>query len=409
MIRIIQKIKPGGLTAMLFLFASLTASAQLKSFAYRTDVQQIDSSGVYRIVLKPELIAKSRAGLADIRLVDNSGKTQAYALSGTVPAGEADKFIVFPEVKTNTTTDTATVFVAENKNRLNVSELYLKLKKTDVYRAVALSGSDDLVKWFAIEENIPLKQAGAGNETDYEQPVDLPTSDYRYFKIEISGKSKTPVNVLQAGIYTANLNKPVYTALPPLKFSSKDTGKISSIYLDLNEAYQINKLHFTIVSPKYYDRRIRVYAIDKKSAGGEFELADTMLSSSGSQDVLISAKTTRLRVEIYNKDDNPLKIKSIAALQLKQFLVCYLETGHNYHLLTGNTSATKDDYDLSFLNGRVYNQLPGIGHSAVYDNPERSTIRPLIEKNYSLWLWAVIIVALLLLSFLTLKMVREIK
>lgn len=387
------------------------AKAQITKYKYKADVQKIDSGGVYRIELSPALIAKSYDGSGDIRISDEKGKNIAVVLSSKLSLNSPDSFIVFPEVTPEQVTDTAVFYTTENKNTLDISQLWLKLKKTDVNRTVNLMGSDDLKSWFAIKEDIPLEQAGAGQGTDYQQSLTFPTSNYRYFRVQIISRSKVPVKILQAGIYTVSLNKPVFNELPAVGIRSVDTNRKSRVFIDLHQPYQVNKLHFNISGPKYFNRRIVVYAMNKK--GGRVEnadiLADTILTSSGTQDITLSVKAKKLRVDIYNGDDNPLVITSVNAYQVKLYAICYLESGHKYSIYTGNPSAKAADYDLSFLNDRAYNQLPGITHGPVYNNGAYAILPIPNKSDHSILLWSSLILVLLILSFLTLKMVREIK
>lgn len=398
----------------LFLLAALIfvmcpyGRAQIKAFRYKANVQKVDSSGVYRIELRPGLIAKSNESLSDIRLVDNTGKNVAFILSTRLVLNNPDSFIIFPEVNAGNVTDTAVVYIAENKNALNISQLWLRLKKAAVNRTVNLSGSDDLKNWFAIKEDIPLEQAGEGNQSDYQQSLTFPTSNYRYFKVQVNGKNKIPVKILQAGIYTTSLNKPVFASLPPLHYSTSHSGKKTKVLITFNQAFLVNKLHFNIARPKFYNRRISVYAVKARNA--DEKLTDTVLNSSGSQDVILSAKEKQIGINIYNGDDNHLMIKNITAFQTKIYAICYLEGGKSYKLLTGNHDAKTADYDLSFLNNRAYNQLPGITHSDMYNNPAYIILpHPDKHDDNSIWLWTALILGLLILSFLTFRMVREIK
>jgi len=216
--------------------------------------------------------------------------------------------------------------------------------------------------------------------------------------------------MLQAGVYAASLNKPVFAVLPAVKINSVDNNKISRVFINLHAPYQVNKLHFNISGPRYFNRRVVVYAMNK---AGNFEnanvLADTVLASAASQDVLLSVKTSKLRVDIYNGDDNPLTITSVDAYQLKLYAVCYLESGHKYSIYTGNPGAKEANYDLSFLNNRAYNQLPGISHGRVYNNGAYAILPVPNKSDHSILLWSILILVLMILSFLTLKMVRELK
>lgn len=405
MMRKNQKVKIICLITTLFILKCIPIWAQ-GSFKYKADIQKIDTNGIYKIELKHDLVAKSKDDLSDVRLLDNKGKFVAYALSTNLSVDNLERFVQFPEVIGSDGTDTAVVYIADNKNRLNISQLWLRLKNTSVNRSVNLSGSDDLKKWFAIKEDITLEGAGSGNDPEYEQLLNFPSSNFRYFKIQVNGKHKVSVKIVGSGIYIRTLNGPEFTTLPPVKFSSKDSNKVSHVFIHFDEPYRVNKIHLILSSPKYYNRRISVYNIRNKAAEW---LGDSTISSPGSQDIVLSAKTAQIRVDISNGDDNPLDIKDIVAYQQKQYLITYLESGKDYYILEGDLSAPEVSYDLSFLKYKPYNQLPVISHFAVYKNPSFRVVHRANKPDHTLLIWVAIVIVLILLSFLTWKMVGEIK
>jgi len=402
--RINQKCKL--IFTILCTFGMLQAWSQ-GTYRYKADVAKIDSSGVYKVELKPGFLSKSISkNLYDIRIADESGKFVAY----TIVSNPSDKarpvFVDFPEVKQNPNNDTVTYYIAENKDKIKVNQLWLKLKNTAVNRLADISGSDDQQHWFAIKENIQLQDAGTGNDADYEQMLSFPISDYHYFKIRIGNKSKDFVKITKSGIYLDNAAENLqYIQLPPAGLTNKTANKQTRYYIDLNGNYIINSLKIDVSSPKYYNRHITIYDIGNK---GEEMLYDDSISSSATKAITFSAKTDKLRIDIANGDDNPLVIKNISAFQLQDFAVCYLEKGHNYYLLAGDTAANEVSYDLSFVHSKPMSQFPVIGHSDVYKNPAYSTSKAAVKGRFTLLLWVVIGAVLILLSLLTWKMVKEI-
>jgi len=404
MMRINQKCKL--IFTILCTFGMLQAWSQ-GTYRYKADVAKIDSSGVYKVELKPGFLSKSISkNLYDIRIADESGKFVAY----TIVSNPSDKarpvFVDFPEVKQNPNNDTVTYYIAENKDKIKVNQLWLKLKNTAVNRLADISGSDDQQHWFAIKENIQLQDAGTGNDADYEQMLSFPISDYHYFKIRIGNKSKDFVKITKSGIYLDNAAENLqYIQLPPAGLTNKTANKQMRYYIDLNGNYIINSLKIDVSSPKYYNQHITIYDIGNK---GEEMLYDDSISSSATKAITFSAKTDKLRIDIANGDDNPLVIKNISAFQLQDFAVCYLEKGHNYYLLAGDTAANEVSYDLSFVHSKPMSQFPVIGHSDVYKNPAYSTSKAAVKGRFTLLLWVVIGAVLILLSLLTWKMVKEI-
>jgi hypothetical protein len=396
-----RKVKGVFLLLIVFCLATATAWSQ-NTYRYKADLQKIDSSGVYKIKLGPGLVAKCNEKLSDIRLVDQNGKFAAYALSKNVFIDNPEHFIEFPEVKSDAGSDTAVVYIAENKAGLKINLLGIRLKNTDVRRSLILSGSGDLKKWFAIKEDIPLEAAGSGNKTDYDQLLSIPSSNYQYFKIQVNCKNKAPVKIIRIGTYVNELTGDEFALIPPVKFNSKDTNKISHVYIHFDEPYLINKLNMVVSAPNYYERQISIC----NNESGQ-KLCDTTIDFRG-HDIYLSAKTSQLRIDISNSDDVPLTIKSIQAFQQEQYLISYLEAGHNYSVLSGDPSPKQAIYDLSFLKYKSYNRLPVVSHSAVYKNPIYVAPKPVAKNNFTLLLWIAIIAVLILLSFLTWRMVREI-
>jgi len=377
---------------------------QGKEFEYRAAIQKIDTSDVYKIELQPTLIAKcTEKGLYDIRLIDNHGKYVAYTISNGISSENQSDYIDFPATMPKSTSDT--VYIAENVKHLNISQLWLKLRNTIVDRSINLEGSDNGKQWFAIKENINLQPARYEDKLDYEQMLTFPESNYRYFKIQITGKNKVPVKIVSSGVYVNRSANTEYSQLPPAKFSIKNKEKVTSIFVQFDQPYLINKLHLEITAPKFYRRKATVYDQDAKDA---ILTEDVLLGSSGTQDIPVSAKTRRVRIDIANGDDNPLTIKSVSAWQQKLFAVSYLEKGKDYHILAGDSSAQEVSYDLTFFDAKPLSAMRIINHSEIEKNPAYATAQPVVKRNFTLLLWIAIVTVLILLSFLTWKMVSEI-
>ncbi|MDP9081300.1 MAG: DUF3999 domain-containing protein [Bacteroidota bacterium] len=402
MMRISQRNKVGFLLTALCT-TGLFASAQ-KIFKYKADLQKVDSSGFYRIGFRPGFVAKSNPGLTDIRITDARGNFVSYITPDNLPRTNNEKFIVFPEIKLSK--DTGTAFIIESKEKLPVNRLWLKLKNTAVRRTVNLSGSDDLQRWFAIEEEIPLQEAALDNDGSYLQSLSFPASNYHYLKVLVNDKNKAPVKFLEAGIYTeqAVLNR--YFPIPNVKFAQRDSNKTTRVTIQFDDNYLVNMLRLTIAGPKYYKRDITVYAIDKQ--GGQL-ISNTELNSGKNGALLMAAKTNKIELQIDNGDNLPLDIKEVEAMQSDQFIAAYLEKGQSYKLYTGNINAVQPVYDLKFFADSIHGHLPEISHGPLIKKTTFET--PAVQtqtRDHTIAIWVIIVGALLMLSLLTLRMMREI-
>jgi hypothetical protein len=399
-----QKNKTGFLLAALCAMA-FCASAQ-NTFKYQASLHRVDSGGFYKISLLPDFVAKSNAGLTDIRLMDQKGHFVPYITADNLPRTDNEQFIVFPEVTIKTKIDTGTTFIIESKEKAPVNKLWLKLKSTAVKRSVNLSGSDDLQRWFAIEEDIPLQEAVLDNDGSYLQSISFPASNYHYLKLLVNDKNKVPVKFLQAGIYTEQSVANRYFPIPNTKFVKKDTNKVTYINIQLHDDYLVNQLDLNISGPKYYKRDVSVYQIDKQ---GKHLITNAELNSGKKGALLITAKTTKLELQIENSDNLPLDIDGVTVSQADQFITAYLESGQSYKILTGDKNAVAPVYDLKFFADSIHNHIPEVTHDQVTKNIVFET--PGIKAprhDYTIVVWIAIVIALVLLTLLTLKMTKEV-
>jgi len=402
MMKLSQKNKALFLWAMLSV-VTLAASAQ-KNFKYQAALPKIDSGGFYKIALQPAFIAKSNAQLTDIRIVNGKGNFVPYITAGNLPHPDNEKFIVFPEVVSKK--DTGSTFIVESKEKAPVNRLWLKLKSTAVQRTINLSGSDDLQRWFAIEENIPLQQAVLDNDGSYLQSIAFPASNYRYLKLLVNDKNKAPVKFLEAGIFTEQSVASFYSPISGSQFSKVDSNKTSVVTIRLNNNYLVNRVDLTIAGPKYYKRDVAIYQIDKQ---GRQLAGNAELNSAKKPILFINAKTNNLQLEIDNGDNTPLDIKDVTLAQADQSITAYLEAGQSYRLLTGDANSMAQVYDLKFFVDSIQNKVPEINHGEVKYNAAFGTPTPKAPRHdYTMVIWIVIISALLLLTLLTIKMAKEV-
>ncbi|MDR3695665.1 DUF3999 family protein [Mucilaginibacter sp.] len=398
-----QKIKAGIFFTGLFL-ALFSASAQ-NTFKYAAAIPKTDSAGFYKISLQPAFVAKSNPDFSDIRLIDQKGHFVPYITADNLPQPANEKFVVFPRLAVASKTDTGTSYIIENTASLPVSMLWVKLRNTAVKRTVNLSGSDDLKRWFAIEEDVPLQQAGLNSGGAYSQSLSFPASNYRYLKLLVNDKNKTPLKFMEAGIYTEQSVSKSYFPVPGVRVSQQDSNNVTYIRIRLNDKYLINRINLEITAPKYYKRDIAVYQIDGQQRS---LVSNAEIYSGKSNSLLFAAKADELELQIDNGDNLPLIIKNVEVFQADQFIVTYLDAGQSYQLLTGDKKATAPDYDLKFFIDSIHQRIPEISPVAVVKNTAYQLHLPVVKKDNSMILWLSIIAALLLLSLLTWKMVTEV-
>ena len=393
---------------LLFVLAGccvLSAANGQRTFKYQAAIKMVDSAGFYKIELPATLIAKSKGDLSDIRLADTKGAFIPFITGGSLPQPKGQRFLTFAQVNFHPEPDTGTTFTIDCKGSTPVNNLWLKLNNTAVQRTVNLSGSDDLKKWFAIEEDVPLQTAVASDQGTYLQSLSFPASSYRYLKLLVNDKHKAPIDILAAGVYEENKpQQAVYETLPAGLFTAKNSDRLTYVSIRLKDSYLVNLIRLKIAGPRYYLRDAAVYS------GGRSRglICSTQILSAGQQQISLSAKESQLQLQIYNGDNPPLKITGIELLQAPQFITAYLEPNKHYQILTGDPAASTPVYDLAFFRDSIHNELPVISTFGTRLNPIHNTAQVKAGRNVKLLIWIAIGAALLVLLALTRKMMTEV-
>jgi len=87
--------------------------------------------------------------------------------------------------------------------------------------------------------------------------------------------------------------------------SKKDSGQVTQLSINLTQKFQINKLHLNITGLPYYRRRVLVFETAKNESRS---IADTVLSFSGTTDVMLLVRANHLQLRIENRINNPYQL-----------------------------------------------------------------------------------------------------
>jgi hypothetical protein len=108
---------------------------------------------------------------------------------------------------------------------------------------------------------------------------------------------------------------------------------------------------------------------------------------------------------VSNEDNLPLKIESVKTFNSYHTVTAYFEKGNKYELIMGNVTAETPFYDLKQLH---------ISPDTSFSEVSIGTISPIIQpsvieqKSNSKWmLWLAIVMAGLVLSYFTFKLVKD--
>ncbi|MEO8415800.1 MAG: hypothetical protein ABI472_19210 [Ginsengibacter sp.] len=386
----------------------LTTKAQSQSnYKYKAPLESVVATKFYKILLPPQVVAKCKDGLEDIRVFDEDGKQVPYILQEDLPAFKTENFTEFPVIKFTREKDKQTHIILKNTSGHAIDNLLLFIKNMVASRAFSITGSDDSIHWFIIKENIYLENTFSNDRDNTINALSFPKSNYTYFQIIILGENVIPFNIIKAGIYKEDILYGKYTELPGSVVIQKDSlDKKSYAQLRFNDFYRINKLHIHVQGPKYFKRSFSIRQIN--TSNNNF-VKDGYLVSDSANSFIINSKTNQLQLVINNEDNAPLTIKAADAYQLNISVLTYLQANKEYYLYFGDSTAQSPKYDLGFFKDSVEKNPVELSVKTIETN------NALHEKNKTpgsgigkRTLWIIITGILLILSFFTFKMMREV-
>jgi hypothetical protein len=206
-----------------------------------------------------------------------------------------------------------------------------------------------------------------------------------------------------------------YQLLPDPVFRQKDSSDRHS-YLELEwpEAYRIERLSMGISAPALYKRMVRIY--NEEAGGGLSELALVSIDPHAGVFGIPVVKTSRLRIDIANADNSPLKISKVSSWQATVYLLSYLQGASSYDVLTGDGSAIAPEYDLNFFTDSMKREAQELKTGAILEVKPAIIATPppighggdRVAKQETVLLWGCVLVVLLFLIYFSIRMVKAV-
>jgi hypothetical protein len=130
-----------------------------------------------------------------------------------------------------------------------------------------------------------------------------------------------------------------------------------------------------------------------------------------------------LCLHIENEDDQPLKVNGIHPIQIRQYLIAYLEKGKSYYIRYGSDSVGFPRYDMRYKAEQLaLHEMPIVGtgtREALYvpgspaGSPQATAAQAQVASTSLLEnkgaIWSAIAIVVLILGWMSVKMLNEMK
>jgi len=397
----------------IIIFVLISNIVVSQNFNYESKLTQSTENSFYKIVLNPNLVSKLKSDCSDLRIYESENIEVPYILKVEVPFSNNVLFKEYEIIsKTYDEHKGITRIVVKNSKKLKINNFCITLKNAEVYKYLTLNGSDNNKDWYIIKNDYYFTSIRNSDETSEVRILDFPLSDYEYFEISIYDCFNAPLNVLNVGYYDLETEKGQYLNTENPVISQKDSSEVKESYIKLHfsENQYIDKINIKISSKNYFYRNARLYKVGLSAKNTEtLDLIKNidLCSCSYNTFYLNNESANDFLLIIQNNDNQPIKIDSIHCYQLIHSLLTPLEKDKSYVLKFGDKSLKMPVYDLKYFQDSITKNIPVItsGDITKFEKAEKEVI----FYMKPVFLWITIGIVMIILGFMSFKMLREMK
>jgi hypothetical protein len=391
----------------------LLSRSQAQEFKREAALPPVEKEQYYKILLDPQIGSHLRPDYGDLRIYNQEGQETPYLIKRSSVVYRESKFNHY-KIQNYKRKKGSSELIIRNPHKSKIDNIIISIKNADVSKNMMLSGSDDNKTWFIIRQDYffsPPSPEGRSSEAEF--MFDFPLSDYEYYKIDIDDSLSNPLNILAAGYYQQQLEQESYMSLPAPQIIQRDSMKQKKSYVDISfdKPYYIDKILFIPDGKEDYYRNAEIW---HKIPGQKTysNIKDKILSSRTENSVAADKLFAKdIRLIIYNEDDAPLKIAGMNAWERKSYIIARLVPGDNYTIRFSDAELQAPNYDLQHFQDKIPAELPELSASAVknIEVKKEAAVENLPFFRNPWFVWGAIIVVVVLLSLMSVRMVKEMK
>ena len=313
--------------------------------------------GLVEVGPDPEVFDKSTPGLADLRIIDETGREVPYKL--TIEAGSRERRS-FPA----TIRDLGFIpgqyssFIADlGQEGLLHNEIEIAITSQNFQREATVEGSNDAATWAVLQEGTKIFDftLDERNFTAKDTRVRYPESTVRYLRVQIINEDEEPLEVTGASAFsvTETAAREVRYQATISERTEDSERKTSLVVFDLgSKGLPTNRLTIETPQVNFY-REVNLEGTGDAPRWTPIQRTGVLYSYDtpkfvGSKLTLSYPETAfrYLRLTIDNEDNPPLPIEGVEFFGVPRRLIFEAQPGASYKLYYGNESALVPSYEL---------------------------------------------------------------
>lgn len=381
-------------------------------------IDPVNEDGLYRIRIPQNIRSYATNNLRDLRIWDANGKQVPYFVQPTSDyrRTKVSDFTEFSMISNSRLADSSATYIFKNPYETLEKAVFL-IANYQGSKSYKLEGSNDQKEWFGIVNSGQLNQLNHPTETSVYKEIYFPLCTYEYLKVVFDDRHSLPINLLKIGTATTevlNLVPMTMEEIPVKDIEFLEKDKKTQIYVTFERPEVIDQIRMKITAPELYSRNATVYTMQEREVKRSMETYRQHLagfSIRSDKDLVFDIPRTiekEMYLEIDNKDNPKLEIKTLQFMQESVYLVASLSRNGAYKITAGNDKLDVPDYDISDVTNTTKKLLPIAEiHSIVYEQTENPTKPSLSFWQQAWFMWSCIGVAALMIGYFALSLLKD--
>ena len=403
------------LATTILLFVSSFLFGQMEEFSFKKELKGVFQPW-HKVALPNSIFEKVAPNLNDIRvygITEVNDTIEASYLLQIKKEKKISKDVNFEIINTSSAKN-GYYFTFQVANKTAINELKLEFNRQNFDWKLKIEGSQNLQEWFTIVDDYRILSI-KNSETEYQfTDIIFPKSKYQYYRICV--KSNLKPNLIEVKMISNEIEPGVFEnfVVEKIEINQLKKDKKTEIEVDLTAKVPVSSIKINIKGDFDYYRKVKIqYLLDSihSEKGWKYKykaLTNGMLSSIDNNEFKFeSTILKKLKITIYNFDNEPLKIDSVLVKGYNHDLTIRFTERANYYLTYGNTKAKKPNYEISKFVSKIPDSLTylKLGNEKVILKKEDFKKEPLFKNKN--WLWAIMVVIIGVLGWFSLRMIKS--
>ncbi|MEW5979209.1 MAG: DUF3999 family protein [Acidobacteriota bacterium] len=375
-------------------------------------------SGLVRFSLDGEVFDRSKAGLADLRMVNDQQQEVPYVLIEEKETTHRQEYEarVFNRGVVRGSHSTLTLDLGQS---LYNNRLTLHTTSENFKRKVEISGSQDGHDWVIVRDDGYIVDF-SGDQKIQLTTLQYPENNFRYLLVKILDGGEHPLEIDRATISFVKIQTPPrqLRLCDALSREEDPKTKATVSIFDLRYRHlpwdQVN-----ITTPEdNFCRLIQIHGSNDLQSWQRQLQSEIYRFRTNRYEVerrslqFPEARHRYLKLVIFNYDDQPLRLEKVEVQGIDKDILFEARPGRSYFLYYGNDQASTPRYDLEQVKNYVnLEKVPRVQLAAARDNPRfhpSGPRKPWTERWPALF-WGSLLVLAISLGAVIIRMMKRVK